>query len=196
MNFINHPLILESDKVKLVPLEQIHFDELVDLSLDKKIWEFMPIDWLGKKGIRVLHEALTFRNEGHQYPFVAIDKLTNKIFGSTRYLKINKDFKNLEIGWTWYKPDYWGSGYNKECKLLLLQHCFEVLGTISVYLGTADTNSRSRKAIENIGAKYEGTLRKRIIWNDIKRSFAMYSITDDEWPLLKSKLEIKRNAGG
>jgi RimJ/RimL family protein N-acetyltransferase len=187
--WINQPIILENDQVKLVPLEKAHFDELIEISKDERIWEFMPITWLGKKDLRqVLNDALTFRDEGHQYPFIAIDKSTNKIFGSTRYLKINHDFKNLEIGWTWYKPEYWGSGYNKVCKFLLLQHCFEVLHTISVHLGTADTNIRSRKAIESLGATYEGTLCNRIIWNGINRSFAIYSITDNEWPEVKSKL--------
>ena len=188
-DWINHPLILESDRVKLTPLENTHFKELIDIGQDKRIWEFMPVDWLGKKDLNeVLLEALSGRTDGQQYPFVAIDKVTNKIFGTTRYLKISKDHRNLEIGWTWYKPEYWKTGYNKECKFLLLQHCFEVLGTISVQLGTADTNIRSQKAIESIGAKYDGTFRNRLIHNGVKKSFVVYSITDDEWPLVKNKL--------
>ena len=198
-NWINHPLILEGDKVKLAPLDKEHFKELVDIGQDKRIWEFMPVDWLGKKDLdEVLLDALTARDSGQQYPFVAIDKATNKILGSTRYLKINPDFKNLEIGWTWYKPEYWGTNFNKECKFLLLQHCFETLGTISVHLGTADTNTRSRRAIESIGAKYEGTFRNRLIWDGIKRNFAIYSITDDEWTIVKNKLltVLRKENGG
>ena len=193
-NWIDHPLILESDKVKLVPLEKEHIKELVDLGQDQRIWEFMPVDWLGKKDLNeVLLDALSLRDSGQQYPFAVIDKTTHKLIGSTRYLKINSDFKNLEIGWTWYSLEYWGTAYNKACKFLLLQHCFETLCTISVHLGTADTNSRSRKAIESIGATYEGTLRNRLIWNGIKRNFAIYSITDAEWPLIKNRLLAKLN---
>ncbi|HXU28350.1 MAG TPA: GNAT family N-acetyltransferase [Bacteroidia bacterium] len=124
--WINHPLTLEGNKVKLIPLEKEHFSELLDIAKDEKIWEHMPIDWLGKKDLNeVLLEAISFRDAGQQYPFVVIDKATNKIIGSTRFLKISPDFKNLEIGWTWYKPLYWGTGINKECKFLLLQYCFE-----------------------------------------------------------------------
>ena len=190
-NWISHPLILEGNKVKLVPLEKEHFPALIEIAKDEKIWEHMPIDWFGKKDINeVLLDAFSFRDLGQQYPFVAIDKASNKIVGSTRFLKLNQDFKNLEIGWTWYNPAYWGTDFNKECKFLLLQYCFEVLGTISVYLGTRDTNIRSLKAIESIGAKYEGTLRNRIISHGVKKNFASYSIIDDEWPNVKNKLKL------
>src|SRR6185437_9931536 len=128
------------------------------------------------------------RDLGQQYPFVVIDKATNEVVGSTRFLKISQDFKNLEIGWTWYSPAYWGTGLNKECKFLLLQYCFEKLGTISVYFSTRDTNIRSQKAIESIGAKYEGTLRNRIISHGVKKNVVVYSIIDDEWLEVKTKL--------
>ena len=190
-NWISHPLILEGNKIKLVPLEKEHFYELLEIAKDEKIWEHMPIDWLGKKDLNeVLLEALSLRDAGQQYPFVVIDKATNKVIGSTRFLKISQDFKNLEIGWTWYKPAYWGTGINKECKFLLLQYCFEVLGTISAYFSTRDTNIRSQKAIENLGAKYEGTLRNRIISHGVKKNVVMYSIIDDEWPEVKNKLKL------
>ena len=192
--WIKHPLILEGDTVKLVPLEKEHINALVELGQDQSIWEFMPVDWLGKKGLdEVLLDAISLRDSEQQYPFVVIDKITNKTIGSTRYLKINSDFKTLEIGWTWYSPEYWGTTYNKACKFLLLQHCFETLGIISVHLSTADTNIRSRKAMESIGASYAGTLRNCIIWKGIKRCAAIYSIIDEEWPLVKNRLLEKLN---
>lgn len=194
-DWINHPLVLENESVKLVPLANEHIKELLEIGQDKRIWELMPVDWLGLKDLKeVLDAAMSARNEGSQYPFVAIDKTTNKIFGSTRYLKINKDFRNLEIGWTWYHPEYWHTGYNKLCKFLLLQHCFEVLGTISVHLGTADTNIRSQKAIESLGAKYEGTFRNRLVHEGIKKNFVVYSITDEEWPAVKNNLVSRLQA--
>ena len=81
----------------------------------------------------------------------------------------------------------------KECKFLLLQHCFEEMKTICIYLGTLDTNLRSRGGIESIGAKYEGTFRNRMTWNGIKRNAVIYSIIDEEWPEVKEKLGKKMN---
>lgn len=191
-SWIKDPLILENKTVRLVPLEEEHFDDLVEISKDERIWQFMPIDWLGKKNIHeMLLDALTYKQQGSQYPFVVIDKKTNKVFGSTRYLRINSEFRNLEIGWTWYSPSYWSSGYNKACKFLLLQHAFDTLQCISVNLGTAEENIRSRKAIEVIGGKLEGIVRNRLLSNGVKKNFAIYSIIDEEWPEVKKNLLTK-----
>ena len=188
--WIPHPLILESEKVQLVPLEEEHFNELIELGRDEQIWQFMPVDWAGKKDLReILQEAIRARREGSQYPFVAIDKRSGQIFGSTRFLRISREHRNLEIGWTWYAPSYWSTGFNKECKYLLLEYCFEILLTISVYLGTATDNIRSQKAIEGLGAKQEGVIRNRIISKGQNKSFVVYSITEDEWPFVKEKLK-------
>ena len=100
------------------------------------------------------------------------------------------EHRKLEIGWTWYDPAYWRTGYNRECKLLLLTYCFEVLNTVRVQLQTDENNERSRTAILGIGATYEGTMRKeRIRANGANRNTAMYSIIDDEWVEVKAKLQ-------
>lgn len=189
MNWIKHPLSLEGEHVKLLPLAETHFDELVEVGTDQIIWTYMPVPGFeGDKLRAALIEALLQKDKGDQYPFIVIDKLTGKIIGSTRYLKMTEEFKNLEIGWTWYKPDYWATGYNEECKLLLLSHCFEELKTIRVQIVAAEKNSRSRKAIERIGAKFEGVLRHIVIRNGDKRSAAYYSILEEEWPEVKKNL--------
>jgi RimJ/RimL family protein N-acetyltransferase len=188
-NWIKHPLKLEGEKIFLVPLETSHFDELINSSTDEMIWTFMPVNGSDKNKLSAaLNDSLLQRELHEQYPFVIIDKERKKIIGSTRYLKISEEHKNLEIGWTWYIREYWGKGYNEECKLLLLQHCFEELKTIRVQLITWDKNSRSRKAIERIGAKFEGIIRNAVIRHDGKRSSAFYSILDDEWEDVKVKL--------
>ncbi len=191
MNWIQHPLILEGEKVKLVPLENAHFDELMAVGRQEKIWEFMSIN--GADSARLLlhlKSAVLKRGTGEQYPFTVIDKSANKIIGSTLLHNIYPEHRKLEIGWTWYDPSYWRTGLNRECKLLLLAHCFEVLQTVRVQLQADENNLRSRTAILGIGATFEGIMRKeRIRANGVFRNTAMYSILDDEWPAVKSLLE-------
>ena len=48
---------------------------------------------------------------------------------------------------------------------------------------------RSRKAIEKIGGIYEGIIRKHMLKDDgTYRSSAYFSILDDEWPEVKTRL--------
>lgn len=191
MNWIQHPVILEGEKVRLVPLESAHIAALLEVAKDERIWEHIS----GFNGADIekislhLKSAILKRASGEQYPFTVIDKTGNKIIGSTLFHNIFPEHRKLEIGWTWYDPAYWRTGYNRECKLLLLTYCFETLKTIRVQLQTDETNLRSRTAILGIGGTYEGTLRnERIRASGTFRNTAMYSIIVDEWPEVKAKL--------
>jgi len=191
LNWIQHPVILEGERVRLVPLDSAHFDELVQVAAQEQIWERMSINGADKDRItQHLKTALLRRAVGEQYPFTIIDKVHNKIIGSTMFHNIFPEHRKLEIGWTWYDPAYWRTGHNRECKLLLLTYCFEVLNTVRVQLQTDENNERSRTAILGIGATFEGTMRKeRIRANGAYRNTAMYSIIDDEWAEVKAKLQ-------
>jgi RimJ/RimL family protein N-acetyltransferase len=96
----------------------------------------------------------------------------------------------LEIGWTWYAPEYWRTAVNTECKYLLLRHAFEVLECIRVQIRTDERNQRSRRAIERIGGVLEAVVRKdRIAKDGWQRSSAQYSLIAEEWPERKAWFE-------
>ncbi len=181
--------MLESRRILLVPLVEQEIDQIAASSLDERIWTYLPISGTEAEIRTALREALQARAQQTQYPFSIIDKLTGQTIGTTRLLKLDPANRTLEIGWTWYLPAYWGTGYNEECKLLLLNYCFEDLKTIRVAFIAGEKNLRSRKAIERLGAKFEGIFRNVAIRHDGKRNSACYSIIDDEWPETKVHLE-------
>ncbi|MDR3682043.1 MAG: GNAT family protein [Flavipsychrobacter sp.] len=190
MNWIQHPITLTGNKVVLVPLDSSHFPALLEIARQESIWEFMAIDGSPDKLLLELKAALLNRASGDQYPFAIIDRLKGNVIGTTRLMNIFHEHKKLEIGWTWYNPEYWGTGYNTECKLLLLTYCFETLAAVRVQLVAGEKNMRSRNAILKIGATYEGTMRKERARPDgTYRNTVMHSIIDDEWPDRKRKLE-------
>jgi N-acetyltransferase len=190
MTWIQHPIILEGSKVKLIPLEQSHISELLAIGKNEKIWEFMSINGTDSDRLTLLlKSALLKRSTSEQYPFAVIDKQTGKIIGTTMFHNISPEHRKLEIGWTWYDPAYWRTGYNRDCKLLLLTYCFETLKTVRVQFQADEYNMRSRTAIQGIGASYEGIMRKeRIKANGAFRNTVIFSIIEDEWANVKSKL--------
>jgi RimJ/RimL family protein N-acetyltransferase len=191
MNWIPHPTVLEGKIVRLEPTDSSHFKELAELARQKVIWQNISYDLSDpEKYLTNIKSAVLMRATGEQYPFTIFDKLNGKIIGNTRLHNISAKDKKLEIGWTWYDPAYWGTGYNTECKLLLFTFCFESLKTVRVQLQTSEKNLRSQAAIQKVGAKLEGTLRKeRLIENGSYRNTMMFSIIDDEWPDVKLRLE-------
>jgi N-acetyltransferase len=190
MNWIQHPVILQGEKVRLVPLDNTHFPALLAIGRQEQIWEHMSMNGADETRLaQHLKSAVLKRATGEQYPFTIIDRLQDKIIGSTMLHNIFPEHRKSEIGWTWLDPAYWRIGYNRECKLLLLTYCFETLRTVRVQFQTDECNQRSRTAILGIGATLEGVLRKeRIRANGAFRNTAIYSITDNEWIQVKKRL--------
>jgi RimJ/RimL family protein N-acetyltransferase len=133
-------------------------------------------------------------------PFSAFDVLSGRLIGGTSYCDIRPAHRGLEIGWTWIAAERRGTRVNPEMKLLMLRHAFETdlfpAGpAIRVQLKTHHLNVHSRAAILKLGATHEGVLRNHAVMPDGSlRHTAMYSITTDEWPAVRAKLEARLRA--
>jgi N-acetyltransferase len=182
---------LIGENVIVESLTENHIDALFEIAQEPAIWEFLTTKVHTIDDMKdIVVTALKMKEEGVQYPFVVIDKKTNRIVGTTRLLDISQTDKKLEIGWTWYHPSVWRTYVNTECKYLLLKYCFETLQFNRVQFKTDGRNERSQKAIARLGATYEGTIRKeRILSNGYVRDAALFSIIVEEWGSVKEKLE-------
>lgn len=184
------PVVLEGRHVRLEPLTQEHAPDLAAVSGDEDIWRYYAASLLTLEDMRAwIDVALAQRAAGTSLPIAIVLKETGRAIGSTRYMNIVPQDRGLEIGSTWLGRAFWRTAVNSECKFLLLRHAFEVLGCIRVQIKTDRRNERSRRAIERLGAQFEGILRQHMIVRDgAYRDTAMYSIIDSEWPAVKQKL--------
>lgn len=106
------------------------------------------------------------------------------------------ELRAVEVGWTWLAASAQGTGINAEAKLLLFTYAFETLGVVRVDLKTDARNERSCRAIERLGARFEGVLRS---WSPswapgeegMVRDSAMFSVVAAEWPAVKSALAAR-----
>lgn len=189
------PTILEGTRAKLIPLERAHRSELLKAASNGKLWELWFTSVPSEKTIdSYIETALKDQKAGTALPFVVVDKTTNEIVGSTRYLNAEAEHKRLEIGATWYAKRMQRSGLNAECKHLLLGYAFEQLKCIAVEFRTHYHNQASRTAILKLGAKQEGILRNhRIDPQGNYRDTVVFSILESEWPTVKYGLEHRMN---
>ena len=96
----------------------------------------------------------------------------------------------LEIGGTWLSASAQRTVCNTEAKYLMLKHAFERWSVHRVSLRTDERNRRSRRAIERIGARFEGIRRADMPGADgTVRNSALYSIVAAEWPDVRKLLE-------
>ena len=190
------PVVLTGKHVRLVPMTEAHISGLAEIGVGQPFWHFMVygtinnVDDMRNWVLDILARA----EKATDLPFVAIHLASGRVAGATRYLNIMPKDRGLEIGGTWYGPDFQRTVVNTECKYLLLCHAFETLDCIRVQLKTDSRNERSQKAIERIGAVREGVLRNHMILPDgYYRHSVFYSILDTEWPDVKKRLEEMMN---
>ncbi|MBN8192934.1 GNAT family N-acetyltransferase [Bacillus sp. NTK074B] len=176
----------------MIPLEAQHAGDLLKAN-DSEIWRFMLSEITTLEQMEHwVTAAIGLREQEIALPFSVILKKENKIIGSTRLFQIDLSHKSCELGSTWYSKDHQRSFVNSNCKYLILQYCFEVLGMVRVQLKTDERNLRSQKAIERMGAVKEGVLRKeRILSGGYVRNAVVYSIIDEEWPAIKEGFVLR-----
>ena len=190
------PVVLEGQHVRLEPMTEEHIPGLAEIGTGQTFWDFMLYGNINTlEDMRSwVRDILARAEKGTDLPFVAIHLVSGRVAGATRYLNIVPKDRGLEIGGTWYGPEFQRTPVNTECKYLLLRHAFETLGCIRVQLKTDLRNERSQRAIERIGAVKEGILRNHMILPDGRiRDSVFYSILNTEWPNVKRKLEGMMN---
>jgi N-acetyltransferase len=183
--------VLIGKHVELRPLQAGHASDLVAAAADGELWNLKVTVVPGADTIdSYMARALQGRDAGTVMPFVIVMRETNRIVGSTRFWKIDRENRKLEIGSTWLSASVQRSSVNTEAKYLLLTQAFEVMQCVRVQFTTDELNEKSRAAILRIGAKQEGIVRnERIMPDGRKRNSVRFSIIDTEWPQVKAMLE-------
>lgn len=185
------PIALEGRHVALVPLSVEHEYGLSEAVQDGKLWELWFTLVPKPEGVRAeIERRLQLQAAGSMLPFTVIDRSSGRIVGMTTYMNIDANSPRVEIGSTWYAKSVQRTPLNTEAKLLLLTHAFESLECLAVEFRTHFMNHTSRRAIERLGARLDGILRAhQRMPNGTVRDTCVYSITAQEWPMIKAHLQ-------
>jgi RimJ/RimL family protein N-acetyltransferase len=187
------PVTLVGRHVRLEPLSREHKADLARVALDPELWRWTPTQIHSTDDLDAYIEAaLALQRAGTALPFATVDRSTGRAIGSTRFGNIDPPNRRVEIGWSWLGRDFQRKAFNTEAKLLMLTHAFERMDCIRVEFKADALNTKSRTAIERLGAKEEGTLRHSMILPDGRLvDWVYYSILRDEWPAVRADLEQK-----
>ena len=191
------PVTLEGGVVRLVPLGVEHVDGMCEVGLDPEIWRWMPTTVNDRAGMEAfVQESLDMQKAGTGLPFATTLRATGQVIGSTRFMNVAVAHRRVEVGGTWIGTAWQRTRVNTEAKYLMLRYAFEQLGCLRVEFKTHARNSRSRAAILRLGAVEEGLFRKHMVQSDGSiRDTVYFSIVDDEWPVVKGRLEARLDQG-
>jgi RimJ/RimL family protein N-acetyltransferase len=190
------PVTLSTDRLVLRPLGLDDVPALAEAASDGELWSKKTTTVPRPEGFRAyVEKALELQAAGLALPFATVVPDGNRVVGSTRYMNIDAANHRVEIGTTWIARSWQRSFVNTHAKYLMLRHAFEGLGCNAVELRTHVLNDQSRAAIERLGARLDGILRRHMIMPDGHiRDTAVYSIVREEWPNVKAGLEARMAA--
>ena len=143
---------------------------------DNEIWQIYPISF----GPDHFDESIDLLSKvKRNRTFVLFDG--DELAGMSSYLGIDGGRGVLEIGGTYYRPKFRGTGFNRRAKDMMLRRAFDY-GFRRIEFRVDDRNMRSQAAMAKLGAVREGVLRAdRITWNGHVRNSVLFSILKDEW---------------
>lgn len=138
---------LENTTVRLRPLKEEDFEDLYKVASDPKIWAQHQ-----NKNRHTREDFIRFFKEAidSKGAFVIIDKMTEKIIGSSRFKTINLAEGVIEIGWSFLERKYWGGKYNREFKRLMVNYALQFFEHVVFYVDSK--NFRSQRALAKLGA--------------------------------------------
>jgi RimJ/RimL family protein N-acetyltransferase len=106
-----------------------------------------------------------------------------ELAGMSSFLGIDEARGALEIGGTYYRKTFRGTGFNHRVKSMMLERAFGC-AIRRVEFRVDIRNQRSQAAMKKLGAVREGVLRAdRITWTGHVRDTVLFAILKDEWPL-------------
>lgn len=176
------PSELTGEAVRLEPLAAEHREALrAACAADADIWEIYPYSLIGEHFDRWWDKVA-----GNRCVLVAIHD--GRVVGMSSFYDTDDAKNSTAIGGTYFAPEVRGTGVNKEVKRLMLAAAFGA-GARRVEFHIDAINLRSRRAIEKVGAVFEGILRQdRTTWTGRVRDTCVYSILESEWPAVRARL--------
>ena len=179
--------VLEGRHVRLRPLEAGDRDALAAAAAGLTDLFYANVSGLADPDA-FMASVFRERDFGRAMPF-AVETPDGAVVGLTRFMRMSRQHRRLEIGGTFYARVVQRTGVNTEAKLLLLGHAFEAMGCNAVQIRTDWFNKASQRAIERLGAKRDGVLRSHQVMDGRVRDIVVYSIIASEWAGVRQNIE-------
>lgn len=141
---------LQGQRLHMRPVTVQDWAPLLAVGSDPQVWAGHPASdrWRETVFRAYFEEGLASGGA-----LVAVEQEAGAVIGWSRYMLEVVDPGEVEIGATFLGRAFWGGLYNGEMKRLMLAHAFRYVDRVILRIG--ETNARSRRAAEKIGARLQ-----------------------------------------
>ena len=185
-------IVLSGTFVSLEPQNaERHAEELFNSSHSTPeglaIWDYLTYGpW---KSVEDYRSALRAQTASFDPVFYSIRSIkSGRACGQASFLDIHAANGVIEIGHIWFSPELQRTPGGTEALFLMLCHAMDDLGYRRMQWRCNALNGKSRAAALRLGFRFEGIFYNNLIFKGKNRDTAWYSILDDEWPEVRSKI--------
>lgn len=152
------------------------------------LWRHIPIGPFDDA--EALAAALTFAGNALGWRTHLIrDKGSQRVLGMASYMRLRPEHGSAEVGCIVYSPALQRTPAATEAMYLMARHLFDDLGYRRYEWKCDAENAASRRAAARLGFVFEGVFRNDMVMKGRNRDTAWFSITDEDWPLVRAAFE-------
>jgi RimJ/RimL family protein N-acetyltransferase len=184
------PVTLTGQWSRIEPVAAHHLDALYDalvLRSPEQLWTYLAVGpFTEPAGLDAWLRELT--DDPASVPH-AICLPDGRAVGIASYLRLDHRNGSVEIGGIAMAAELQRTTASTEAMYLMMRHVFDDLGYRRYEWKCDSLNAPSQRAAERLGFTYEGRFRNALVYKGRNRDTDWFSITDTEWPAIRSALE-------
>jgi RimJ/RimL family protein N-acetyltransferase len=162
--------------VRLVPLDESHLAAVAEMATDSDVLRFTRLPNPATPGWE--REWFEFydegRREGKREAFAVVDAGDGSFLGLGLAFGIDREGQQLELGYV-VAPEARGRGVATRTLELLTDWAFAEIDAMRIELWISANNLPSKRVAENVGYRYEGTLRSFHFKDGLRDDFEIWS---------------------
>lgn len=121
--------------------------------------------------------------------YAVIDRVTGRAEGRQSLLRITPEHGVIEIGHILWGPAIARTRVTTDALFLFASYAFDDLGYRRFEWKCNAENAPSRRAALRFGFAFEGIFRNHMVVKGKNRDTAWFSMTDQEWPVIRAGME-------
>lgn len=121
--------------------------------------------------------------------FAVVDPQSGRAIGTLALMRIDPANGAIEVGSVNFSPLLKHTPMSTEAQHLLMKLAFDELGYRRYEWKCDNFNEPSKRAAMRLGFQFEGVFRQAVVYKGRSRDTAWFSITDGEWPMLRTAFE-------
>ncbi|HEX7738428.1 MAG TPA: GNAT family protein [Marmoricola sp.] len=185
------PISLEGDHCRVEPLSDEHLADLYDalvLGSPPQLWTYLSAGPFAERaGFEAYVERLRGTPGWSPHALVPLrGPRAGRAAGIACYLRCDPSAGSVEVGGLSFDAVIQRTVVTTEAMFLMARHVFDDLGYRRYEWKCDALNAASRSAALRLGFTSEGIFRQALVYKDRNRDTAWFSITDAEWPALRS----------